>query len=46
MFFTSAVMYTATYFARDYQHVQHKHHIQKEALKEYYEKHGGAPEEH
>jgi hypothetical protein len=26
--------------------VQHRHEIQKVALKEYYEKHGGAPDHH
>ena len=26
--------------------VQHRHEVQKEALKEYYAKHGGAPDHH
>jgi hypothetical protein len=26
--------------------IQHKHAVQKEALHEYYEKHGGAPDHH
>jgi hypothetical protein len=26
--------------------IQHKHVVEKEALREYYEKHGGAPDHH
>mmetsp|Transcript_32147 Transcript_32147/g.53783 ORF Transcript_32147/g.53783 Transcript_32147/m.53783 type:complete len:90 (+) Transcript_32147:216-485(+) len=34
-------MYTGTYISRVYPEVQHKRAIQREAMAEYYEKHGG-----
>mmetsp|Transcript_12481 Transcript_12481/g.34657 ORF Transcript_12481/g.34657 Transcript_12481/m.34657 type:complete len:81 (-) Transcript_12481:199-441(-) len=46
MLFVSVTMYSTGYMAKDYQNIQHKHHVQKEALKEYYEKHGGGDDHH
>jgi|Transcript_4480 hypothetical protein len=46
MFAISAIMYTASYSARDYKAVQHRHAIEKDAMHEYYDKHGGAPGHH
>jgi hypothetical protein len=43
---TATIMYTTTYLSRDYKAIQHKHDVQKQAMKEYYEKHGGAPDHH
>eukprot|EP00538_Stauroneis_constricta_P003991 CAMPEP_0119545740 /NCGR_PEP_ID=MMETSP1352-20130426/412_1 /TAXON_ID=265584 /ORGANISM="Stauroneis constricta, Strain CCMP1120" /LENGTH=89 /DNA_ID=CAMNT_0007590335 /DNA_START=11 /DNA_END=280 /DNA_ORIENTATION=+ len=37
----SAIMYTATYYARVYPDQQKLRAIKKQALEEYYEKHGG-----
>eukprot|EP00977_Amphora_coffeiformis_P005950 scaffold1267_cov171-Amphora_coffeaeformis.AAC.26 len=46
MTFISVSMYTTSYMARDYPRIQHEHQIQKEALHEYWEKRGGAPDHH
>lgn len=43
---TSLLMYSTTYYSRDYKNMQHKHVVEKEAMKEYYEKHGGSPDHH
>mmetsp|Transcript_5702 Transcript_5702/g.14146 ORF Transcript_5702/g.14146 Transcript_5702/m.14146 type:complete len:90 (-) Transcript_5702:428-697(-) len=39
----SFTMYTGTYIARVYPEKQEERAIKKQALHEYYEKHGGAP---
>jgi len=41
MILTSVVMYSCTYYGRKGKIVQDQRKIEKKALEEYYEKHGG-----
>ncbi|GAX22891.1 hypothetical protein FisN_24Lh176 [Fistulifera solaris] len=44
MMAVSFIMYTTSYIAYKGQVTSHKRDVQKKALHEYYEKHGGAPD--
>jgi hypothetical protein len=46
MIAVSVIMYSTSYYARDYKLIQARHALEKDAVKEYYEKHGGAPGHH
>lgn len=46
MIAVSVIMYSTSYYARDYPRIKAKRALEKEALKEYYEKHGGGDDHH